>query len=1026
MRGRIKNAFFVLLASLFLAPSLRAQEQFVPADIDVVGDRTWRKQGFMNGNLLATVYFNTGQVSKDRVFPQLEWPVGSGHVYMDTVVPLVAAEAVDASGNTIHPLETNYEFSLDIAPDGLTEWGWQPLPNYANPGQNAPAISNRTNTWPEVWPDRPDWAGEWNGFFGRGIFNADQETYYVIDDDADEEFEFFPDATDPNRRGLGMRMSVRGLQWAHVLAEDAIFWIFDVTNVGTTDYDKVLFGMFIDSKNGGHDFDNGFYDTDIDLTYIWDQTGVGTWGGPTGWIGYGYLESPGIKDDGIDNDGDGLTDESRDSGPGQLITGPVGIYGPPKEHWSGDEDGDWVAEIDDVGRDGVGPLHPNYSGPDDGEGDGIPTDGEPNFDRTDLDESDQIGLEAVSLHSWGEFPLHEDDRIWNLLANKTRDPVQQFSNIGVLYSSGPFPLKAGRIERFSIALLMGEDFDDLVRNKETVQGIFDANYQFARPPDKPTVKATAGDGFVTLSWDNKAEFSRDPFLGLDPDGLGFKKDFEGYIVYRSTDPGLLDSRVITDAFGNKAFRKPSAQFDLINGIKGTDPVGLPNGAHFFLGNDTGLAHSWTDTTVVNGQTYFYAVVSYDQGDPNLGAGGLAPSETTSIIERDIIGNITTDVNTVVVTPGVPAAGYMPAEAQQEPDRIAGPGTGRVRVAVVHPSDFAANQRYQITFRDTTIFTETGFTYRTADYSVVNLSDGTTEVHRSPYLSPADAFPLFDGLGVVVLNDEIAYLPRESGLLAGSSDYTLAVVPDVTDTGPTADLGGLYPADYEIKFEPGPVATSRGSEIGLPEISTNFTVYNRTEEQFVDFLFLDGDDDGQVQSGDAVIPLIPAPPNTRGVDYRTTWRITFQAPPGGGTAPRSGDVFGIEVSKPFRAGDIFEFATFEPARIDEQAAEFELDRIAVVPNPYVVTTPIEPRNLLSSGRGERIIEFIHLPQRCTIKIFTIRGQLVQTIEHDSPLDDGTERWNLVSKDGIDAAYGVYIYHVDAPGIGEKIGRFALIK
>ena len=25
-----------------------------------------------------------------------------------------------------------------------------------------------------------------------------------------------------------------------------------------------------------------------------------------------------------------------------------------------------------------------------------------------------------------------------------------------------------------------------------------------------------------------------------------------------------------------------------------------------------------------------------------------------------------------------------------------------------------------------------------------------------------------------------------------------------------------------------------------------------------------------------------------------------------------------------------------------------------------------------------------------------------------------------------AYGVYIYHVDIPGVGEKIGRFALIK
>ncbi len=55
-----------------------------------------------------------------------------------------------------------------------------------------------------------------------------------------------------------------------------------------------------------------------------------------------------------------------------------------------------------------------------------------------------------------------------------------------------------------------------------------------------------------------------------------------------------------------------AQFDVAQGIKGEDPVGV-NGAHFNRGYDTGLHYSWVDTTVVNGQTYYYAVVSYDRG-----------------------------------------------------------------------------------------------------------------------------------------------------------------------------------------------------------------------------------------------------------------------------------------------------------------------------------------------------------------------------------------------------------------------------
>ncbi len=879
----------LLIIFIVQSLSLFAQDQYVPADIHAVGDRNWRRMGIMNGNMVGTVYFNTGQVSKDKTMPQLEWPVGSGHIYMDTVIPIVAAETVDANGSIIHPVESNYEIFPDLAPDGLTEWGWQPLPGYLNPAQGphgSPAISHKKETWPEIWPDRPDWGSDWNGYFGRGIINADQETYYVVDDDADEEFECYPDSADSTRRGLGMRMSVRGLQWSHVLAEDCIFWIYNVYNVGTTDYEKVLFGMFIDSKNGGHDLDNGFYDTYIDLTYIWDQRGIGTWGGPTGWIGYGYLESPGEGHDGKDNDEDGLTDENRDSGPGEWIFGSVGRYGPEKWHWSGDEDGDWNPEIDDVGADGLGPLNANYPGPDKGEGDGIPTDGEPNFDRTDLDESDQVGLEAVSLHVLGEYPVDKDELIWDLLSNHVFDQIQNLSNIGVFYSSGPFPLKAKQTESFSVALLLGEDFDDLVRNKDIVQRIFNANYRFAKPPDKPTVKAIAGDGCVTLTWDNVAEFSRDPFLGIDPDSLGYKKDFEGYVIYKSTDPGLLDTRLITDAYGNKVFRIPEAQFDLKNGEKGISLIGLPNGAHFYLGDDTGMSHIWIDTNVVNGRTYYYAVVSYDAGVAKLGSGSLPPSECTSIIERDIFGNIFTDINTVVITPRTPAAGYKLPELLQPPDHISGNGKGRIEISIIYPDEFNPDKTYRVTFNDTVISINNEITQFTIDYSVYCVEEDTFKVYRSPYLDSLDIYPLFDGIGVRTFNNENA---------------------------------------------------------------------------------------------------------------------------------------------PFTDEDVFEFKTGEEATINQQKARSDLDRIAAVPNPYIVANLLETKNpLITSGRGERVIQFIHLPQKCTIRIYTIRGSLVDIIEHNSTINDGIEKWGLVSKDGIDIAYGVYVFHVEAEGIGNKIGKFAVIK
>lgn len=73
-----------------------------------------------------------------------------------------------------------------------------------------------------------------------------------------------------------------------------------------------------------------------------------------------------------------------------------------------------------------------------------------------------------------------------------------------------------------------------------------------------------------------------------------------------------------------------------------------------------------------------------------------------------------------------------------------------------------------------------------------------------------------------------------------------------------------------------------------------------------------------------------------------------------------------------------------------------------------------------------MQFIHLPERCTIRIFTVDGTLVRTLVHESNMRDSSETRDLLSKDNMDVAYGIYIYHVDAPGIGQRIGRLLIIK
>ena len=245
------------------------------------GDHNQTRKGYMDGNLAATVYYNFGEIADWENEPSRSgvWPKGTNHTYVDGVAIIVQAETIDPAGRTIHPLESNYyEFTRYDRSTGVT-YGWWPLPGYAAPFTSYPARSDDEDTWPLYWPDRnEDWNGLWNGFFGKGVRNADVETYFVFDDNEDKEYiinnGFYADADDHDRGGLGMQVRTRGFQWSQVLAEDVIFWYYEITNVGTTDYDKALFAQYVDWGIGGHDNSSnnaGDYNELLDMSYSWSN-----------------------------------------------------------------------------------------------------------------------------------------------------------------------------------------------------------------------------------------------------------------------------------------------------------------------------------------------------------------------------------------------------------------------------------------------------------------------------------------------------------------------------------------------------------------------------------------------------------------------------------------------------------------------------------------------------------------------------------------------------------------------------------
>jgi len=142
-------------------------------------------------------------------------------------------------------------------------------------------------------------------------------------------------------------------------------------------------------------------------------------------------------------------------------------------------------------------------------------------------------------------------------------------------------------------------------------------------------------------------------------------------------------------------------------------------------------------------------------------------------------------------------------------------------------------------------------------------------------------------------------------------------------------------------------------------------------------------------------------------------------------PSVGDVMSIIFTKPLLSHDVYQFST-EAEGVDSDLAKEEIDQIKVVPNPYIVANSWEPLNPYSSGRGPRELHFIHLPMKCSIRIFSLTGQLVDTMEHNEAFTNGTAIWDMQTKDDLDISYGIYLYHVDAGELGQKIGKFAVIK
>jgi hypothetical protein len=1133
---------------------------------DPAADRAALREGVMDGNQFLTVFRNNTQVGRKWVIDGSKWPKDSekGLQIYDQLAVLIGAQVFLENDtipvtdelqirsrsdlDTLYYIQTNWSFEdmLDRNPGGDIVWGLHAVPGYFNELSETPAVSNDPFSWPVGgWPSRGSetkWPGEWNGRFGRGVKYAQLESYFVANDAQDQEYvlperrvrylprpgvkigDKNPDVTIQKGLpwgGLGLRVEVRGYQWENPQTRDVIFWEYNISNISEYTLPRTVFGFFVDmgvgnAFNFNDDGDDlGGFDEETNMAFIWDANNAGAGGYAPGTAGITFLESPGIPDDGIDNDDDGLIDERRDNVAMQIIGPTDGIadlqkfmdyYGfkdvdQLREHWDADEDQDWrdgndangngiydngEDPGDDIGLDGVGPYDLNYTGPDaDGtecnhrpdllEGVGA----EPNFGFTDISESDMLGLTAFSFIPWPftNPPAPKYDReLYNLIGipglNQHSGEIGDFAPV---FGSGPFPLARGTTERISCAMIgayenvaslnAGNPPYTLLEKKRIVQMIYESDYRFAKAPEMPTLHATAHDGKVILTWDNIAETAtREPLLGGE-------NDFEGYKLYKATDRFFADAQRRVDGLGNPSGKVPIFQCDLKNDYYGFTDFGLIQGESFFLGNNTGIQHYYVDEDVQNGRTYYYYLAAYDRGIKGLNA-NIAPAENVASIivdENEEIVNIGKNVQ--IVTPNQLAAGFVPPEIEVTPAQGDIKGTGNVTFDVLSDLDLKTGNEYKLTFIIDTVqifrgengpFPDMGYIYRNIGFTVYDVTDSNKIlIQETPEFFSGDNI-IFDAIQqYAYLNHNLSSDPFYGIRFFLSDVPSKQAVYDSTKSGWITGNAPIqvyfsenayrfFPWQTDFVFTAGDITyTTRATDISAIRRVDGISSFNRSlllpEETFS--LYIENKQFKDSTGANYLLDIIAYDANENNQfdlleddlifgyssmeNGQIKWQITigsfnFRNAGSQSELPEAGDVYRMDSQRPFTASDEFIVTVKEPSEERKRNAE-DLDKVKVVPNPYIVTNMMEPavRNIFLNQR--RRLMFTHIPAECTIKIFTISGYLVDEIKVYNEPSSGIVHWDLLTKDGLEIAPGIYVYHLKSEKTGkEKMGKFAVIK
>lgn len=584
-----------------------------------------------------------------------------------------------------------------------------------------------------------------------------------------------------------------------------------------------------------------------------------------------------------------------------------------------------------------------------------------------------VGMTSFSTGQWELLPTTDRER-YQLIDGTdfalTLPPTDQY----YVQAIRGMDLAAGETITIDYALVAGSSEDKLKTVVDDAKSLYANNYIASRPPDNATVQSSARSNKIAIAWDNAAELSVDPSNN--------STDFRGYKIFRSTDMG--------ETWGNL--------IENVDGSKGPDYVPLAQYERDAFGR---IPHTFIDSNLTNGMDYWYAVIPYDSSALEIDYTSGRPevvSYIASAFPRDEPLGYQHPVETI--------EHIYSGNWRSDEDAVA--------LYVIDEADITGDD-YQITIAEDCL---------DLTWNLINTTTGDTVLADQNQTSGLpNSYPIADGLQVVISAPTVEehYIPEIAEQTEYSTSGVETILPNFVEKFyPQDNCFEQFRNDIEIRFTSnGSFGYDYGSHFWYDvdvQVSLPFEVWDITNNVQLDVWIVDWSQDGEWNIADYDWIILTNYPYDDGnlqlealPDY-LTWLLELSDL----STPTIGDVYTVSSVPVVSDDDEF---TFSSEKVVTSQAKANLDKIHTVPNPYIGYAKWE------TGRGNRKMQFVSLPDICTIRIYTLSGELIQTLEHTD--GSGAEDWNMLSESGRSIAAGVYLYNVESE-YGNFNGKFAVVK